>query len=77
MTATLTATSADDGCGGWVVGVVIGRVEGVAEGVDGLELEAESDVGVDAGGDADVCVAACRGSTPPWCRPRTSGLGAA
>lgn len=52
----LTATSADDGCGRWVVGGV-GRVEGGAEGVDGLALKAESDVGVDAGGDADVGVA--------------------
>jgi hypothetical protein len=56
LTATLTATSADDGCGGRVVGVVVRRVEGVAEGVDGLALEAESDVGVDAGCDADVGV---------------------
>lgn len=31
-------------------------VERVAEGVDGLALEAESDVCVDAGGDADVGV---------------------
>jgi hypothetical protein len=57
LTATLTATSADDGCGGWVVGGIVVRVEGVAEGVDGVALEAESDVGVDAGGDADVGVA--------------------
>lgn len=56
LTATLTATSADDGCGGWVVGVAVRRVEGVAEGVDGLALETESYVGVDAGGDADVGV---------------------
>ncbi|MEN3541137.1 hypothetical protein AAH991_38905 [Microbispora sp. ZYX-F-249] len=55
MTATLTATSADGGCGGWVVGV--GSVEGVAQGVDGLVLEAEAYVGVDAGGYADVGVA--------------------
>lgn len=52
----LTATSADDGCGGWVFRGV-GRVEGGAKGVDGLALEAESYVGVDAGGDADVGVA--------------------
>lgn len=52
----LTATSADDGCGGRVVRGV-GRAEDAAEGVDGLALEAESDVGVDAGGDADVSVA--------------------
>ena len=57
LTATLTATSADGGCGRWLVGFIVGRVEGVAEGVDGLALEAESDVGVDAGGDADVGVA--------------------
>ena len=57
MTATLTATSADDGCGGWVVEVVAGAAECVAEGVDGVALEAESDVGVDGGGDADVSVA--------------------
>ena len=57
LTATVTATSADDGCGGWVVGVVVRRAEGVAEGVDGLALEAEAYVGVDAGGDADVGVA--------------------
>lgn len=54
---TLTATSADDGYGEWVVRVVVGRAEGVAEGIDGLTLEAESYVGVDAGGDADVGVA--------------------
>jgi len=53
----LTATSADDGCGGRVVGCVAARGEGGAESVDGLALEAESDVGVDAGGDADVGVA--------------------
>jgi hypothetical protein len=56
LTATLTATSADDGCGGWVVVVAIGRPEGVAEGVDGQALEAEPYVGVDTGGDADVGV---------------------
>lgn len=56
LTATVTATSADDGCGGWVVGVVAGGAERVAEGVDGLALESESDVSVDAGGDADVGV---------------------
>lgn len=61
MTATVTGTSADDGRGGWVVGVVVRRAEGVAECVDGLaleaEAEAEADVGVDAGGDADMGVA--------------------
>ncbi|OKJ02027.1 hypothetical protein AMK18_11465 [Streptomyces sp. CB01249] len=53
----MTATSADDGCCGRVVRVVVLGSEGVAEGVDGLALEAESDVGVDASGDADVGVA--------------------
>jgi hypothetical protein len=53
LTATLTATSADDGCGGWVVGGIVA----LAEGVDGVALEAESDVGVNADGDADVGVA--------------------
>lgn len=33
------------------------RVSGAVEGVDGVSLEAESDVGVDGGGDADVGVA--------------------
>ncbi len=47
----------DGRCGGWVVSGVVVRAEGVAQGVDGLMLEAESDVGVDAGGDADVGVA--------------------
>jgi hypothetical protein len=56
LTATLTATSTDDGCGGWVVVVVVSGAEGVAQCIDGLALEAESDVGVDAGGDADVGV---------------------
>ncbi|WKK25967.1 hypothetical protein QZH56_10415 [Streptomyces olivoreticuli] len=49
--------SADDGCGRWVVGVVVRRGEGVAEGVDGPALEENSDAGVDADGDADVGVA--------------------
>lgn len=60
----MTATSADGGSAQWrVVAVVAGRlvvgraVNGGAEGVDGVSLEAESDVGVDAGGDADVGVA--------------------
>lgn len=56
MTATLTATSADDRCGGWVVRVIVLAAESVAQGVDGFTLEAESYVGVDAGGDADVGV---------------------
>jgi hypothetical protein len=57
LTATLTGTSADDGCGRWIVGVVVGGAEGAAQRVDCLVLEAESDVGVDAGGDTDVGVA--------------------
>jgi hypothetical protein len=54
LTATVTATSADDG---WEVGAVAARAENFAEAVDGLALEAESDVGVDAGRHADVGVA--------------------
>ena len=50
LTATLTAASPADDCHGCVVA-------GRAEGVDDLALEAESSVGVDAGGDADVGVA--------------------
>lgn len=56
-TAKLTARPTDDGCGGWVFGFVAGQDEGVVEGVDGLALEAEPDVGVHAGGGADVGVA--------------------
>ncbi len=48
LTATLTATSADDGCVGRGIGGV-GRAGNIAEGVDGLGLEVESDVGVDVG----------------------------
>ncbi|KOV76103.1 hypothetical protein ADL01_16815 [Streptomyces sp. NRRL WC-3618] len=59
----MTATSADDCCGGWVVRAVSGRVEGIVEGIDGLALQAESDVGVAAGGDADVGVAEEFGKT--------------
>jgi hypothetical protein len=47
----LTATSADEGCAGWrFIAVAVGRlrdlqaVERGAEGVDGVALEAESDV---------------------------------
>ena len=47
----------DEGCGGWGVAVIVGGTEGGAEDVDGLALEAEPNVGVDAGGDADVGVA--------------------
>ncbi len=45
-------------CGGWVARVVVVPcAAGIPEGGDGLALEAESYVGVDAGGDADVGVA--------------------
>lgn len=57
LTATVTATSADGGCDGRVVRVVVVRAERVAQAIDGLALEAEPDVGIDAGGDADVGVA--------------------
>ena len=60
----MTATSADSGSDeGWFVAVVglaghLGGVsERVAEEVDGVALEAEPDVGIDGGGDADVGVA--------------------
>lgn len=60
----MTATSADGGSAQrGVIALVAGRlaagrtVKGGAEGVDGVALEAESDVGVDGGGDADVGVA--------------------
>ncbi len=56
LTATVTATSADDGRDWWV-GVVFLAADSMAQSVDGVALEAESDVGVDAGGDADVGVA--------------------
>ncbi|MEU0570440.1 hypothetical protein ABZ297_34325 [Nonomuraea sp. NPDC005983] len=59
----MTATSADEGGAGWrffAVGPgtlsVRQAFEGGVEGVDGLTLEVESDMGVD-GGDADVGVA--------------------
>lgn len=60
----MTATSADGCCTkGWVVAVDrlggwLGSIaECVAEQVDGVVLEAESDVGVHRGGHADVGVA--------------------
>jgi hypothetical protein len=53
--ATLTATSADHGCRGRVIVAVFSGPQGVVEGVESLELEL--DVGVDAGGDADVGMA--------------------
>lgn len=55
--ADLTAASADDGSGGRAVGLVVLAAEGVSQRVDGLALEAESDVSVDAGSDADMGVA--------------------
>ncbi len=57
LTATVTATSADYDCGGWVVRVIVPGAEGIPQGVDGLALEAEPDLGVDACGDADMGVA--------------------
>ena len=39
---------------GWVVFRVVGSVEGVADGVDGAALQADSDVGVHVGGDAEA-----------------------
>jgi hypothetical protein len=72
FTTTVTTTPADQdpACGRLVIAVAIdlavvvarpllglGAVEDAAEGVEGLALEAESDVGVDGGGDADVGVA--------------------
>ena len=60
----MTATSADCGSAQRRVAVVVGgrlvvdgTIKGGAEGVDCVALEAESDVGVDGGGDADVGVA--------------------
>jgi hypothetical protein len=60
----LTATSADEGgAGRRFIAVADGRLGGLrvaergAESVDGVALEAESDVGVDGGCDADVGVA--------------------
>lgn len=60
----MTATSADGCCTKWRFVAVVGPyrglggfAEGVAEEVDDVALEAESDVGVDDGGYADVSVA--------------------
>ncbi|MFC5264961.1 hypothetical protein ACFPJ1_22845 [Kribbella qitaiheensis] len=60
----MTATSADGDCAKrWGVAIVGlardlgGVVMCAAEEVDGVALEAEPDVGVDGGGDADVGVA--------------------
>lgn len=44
----LTATSADGCCPRWITRVVVGPSEGIVESVDGLALEAEPHVGVDA-----------------------------
>jgi hypothetical protein len=66
LTATLTATSADDGSSRWAFRSVVSRPEGVAEGVDGLALEAESDVGVDVGRDADVSTGGARAGLLRW-----------
>ena len=65
LTATVTATSADeDPRSGRVVFVAglggrrdLGCCEGIAEGFDGLVLEAAADVGVDLGGDGNVGMA--------------------
>ncbi|MEY9212447.1 hypothetical protein NI17_005585 [Thermobifida halotolerans] len=73
----LTATSADDCCGGRVVRVVV-LAEGIVKAVDDLALKAESDVGVDAGGDADVGVAQQLFDDDEgdnWKRPRVTGGG--
>lgn len=60
----MTATSADGrGAKRWFVAVVEladdlgGAAEGAPEEIDGVALEAESDVGIHRGGDADVGVA--------------------
>lgn len=53
----MTATSVDDGCDGWVFRVVVGLAERFVKGVDGIALEADSDVRVDGRSDADVGVA--------------------
>ncbi|GAA0694094.1 hypothetical protein GCM10010193_56010 [Kitasatospora atroaurantiaca] len=59
----LTATSVDGCCAKWRIvaalglgPVVCGVAESVAEDVDRLALEADSDVGIDGGGDAYVGV---------------------
>ncbi|KOT35737.1 hypothetical protein ADK41_23560 [Streptomyces caelestis] len=49
--------TAGDDRSGRVVRVAVLAAEGVAQGVDGVPLESESYVGIDAGGDADVGVA--------------------
>lgn len=45
---SMTATSADGGCRGWVIIAVFSLPQGVVEGVDGLAQESESDMRVDA-----------------------------
>ncbi|BFO20987.1 hypothetical protein SHKM778_73750 [Streptomyces sp. KM77-8] len=64
MTAVVDSNVSGRGGARWrFVVAAVGRLgalraaEGDAEGVDGVALEAESDVGVDGGGDADVGVA--------------------
>lgn len=55
---TATATAADTAVSAAVAVGASGAVaEGRAEGVDGISLEAEPDMGVDGGGDTDVGVA--------------------
>jgi hypothetical protein len=49
----LTATSADDGYDRWVAPAA----ESMAQGVDGVTLEAGANVGVNGGGDADFGLA--------------------
>ncbi len=44
----LTATSANERCCRWIVRRLLGAVQSVVEAVDGLALEAEAYVGVDA-----------------------------
>lgn len=66
VTATLTATSADDACRGRRLIGVLALGQHAAQSVDGLALEAESNVGVDAGGD--------RRHPPFPPAPRTGGL---
>jgi len=48
LTATLAATSADGDRSGRVIRGVVLTAEGVAQGVDGVTLESEPYVGVDA-----------------------------
>ena len=54
---TVTAASADVGCRRRSSLLFSAGLKGVVEGADGLPLEAEPDMCVDAGGDADIGVA--------------------